>query len=468
MKKTILIIVAIIAIIGVIASVVCFASCASCRQVMTKPTSTKAKEIAYSDYVFTGNVIEIGEEYVTVSSGALTVSFYKDETTAVSGKLTKGDYVAVVFLGELYEIPYAYSITVLEENKTPTTKNAYGYIAETGKSGFVLAFTSSHYAAIKTNDKTKISGKANKLAVGQEALVVYSGDLEKNAVAVSVEILSVPKKDTVKKMTNTVSAVGKTYFSVKSGNNVYSFNITDKTKFTGVKLAVGVIATVSYTGELGKGPVAKAVFCKKSPYVKPSVKPTKKPTPKPTEKPAPKPTEKPSPKPTKETETPTEEPTEAPTKTIKGYLYGYGTDNVIVFTSETDKVDIVVDEKTDIAAGYQPKDFDRVEVTYNTDTKHADKMKLIERPDIYMTGTIASWDKGSCSITLSDKSIKSFKNKFPGIELADGKTFTAKYGKDLDKLSSYEPKEKDKVNFIVSGDNGVSLLYIRFVSSPEK
>ena len=77
-------------------------------------TEHPAEEISFG-----GLVSDVKDEQLVVTGTEMTVKFRMDKKTAVTGTLSEGDTVEVVYTGDLSEEPYAVKVTVMSENAEP-------------------------------------------------------------------------------------------------------------------------------------------------------------------------------------------------------------------------------------------------------------------------------------------------------------------------------------------------------------
>ena len=426
-------------------------------------TEASDSRIKGEEMIFDGQVIDIQEKTVTVSSGSLTAFFMTDEDTKKDKNLSKGDYVDVVYEGDLFEEPYATEIKVTDDRKEPKTGMAYGYVSEKSDKDITLAVASSKSYVFETDKDTRITGKSKELAIGDEVIVTYSGELEKKPKALNIEITKVSDKNIFKKINVTVKSIDVNKFTAEDRGNTYTFKTTNSTKYTGEKFKSGCKATVRYTGDLKINPEVDSVYVLKETPVKPTTKPTVKPE----SASVSKATEKK--KETQFSQAQTEQPEEdeEPLYTIIGTIISI-TDDTLKIDTEEDTISFDIIDDTDIAAGYFPRPEDKVKCIYN-EYKELIELLLIDRPDIYMDGTVKAYSKNkSITVELNDDSTDKFRELFPDQQLDDSNVFTASIDKDLVSVNSYDPKNGDMIDISLKEKDGqLYLVYVSYETSDD-
>ena len=227
--------------------------------------------------VFGGQISKLTEDSVTVGSGSLTVAFGYDEETKVQGKLAEGNIVTVTYTGDISEDPQAVSIVVTQEKAIVQFKKATGTVAEITDKSVLISVDSAKSYRFKLDKDTKIYGKAKDLRVGDSVGLVYAGDLGKEPLAKTIEVT---KLNTAKEyvIDGTITKADKDSITVSTSKNSYKFKVNKKTKISKKAPKVGLITTVTYTGELKKEPVATVIYCsgKEDPKAAKKDKETKK------------------------------------------------------------------------------------------------------------------------------------------------------------------------------------------------
>ena len=225
--------------------------------------------------VFGGEVTEIGDEFVTVQSESLTVVFNTDDDTEIEGDLTRGDAVTVTYEGNLSTNPFAKSIVVVEEKEEKLKRSLHGTVSETGKKSFVVSVDSAHACRIRLTKKTKITGDAKELRLGDEVHVVYTGEIQKDAVAVSIKITRGKVKYFI--MDGVIVSAAKDKMVIQTAKKKYDFKIVKDTRIENEEyMKAGHMTTVTYIGDLNKDPVAASIFCSKDTAEKQQKKSEKK------------------------------------------------------------------------------------------------------------------------------------------------------------------------------------------------
>ena len=213
-----------------------------------------------STLVFGGEVTEIGKTYVTVQSESMTVVFNTDEDTRIEGDLTQGDAVTVTYEGNLSGNPLAKSIVVIQEQKEKLEKSLHGTVSETWKDSFIVSVDSAHACRIKLTKDTKITGDAKELRLGDEIHLVYTGDIEKDAVAVSIKITRGKTKYFI--MDGVIVKAAKDKLVIQTSKKKYTFKIVNDTRIENKEyMKAGHKTTITYIGKLDKDPVAASIFC---------------------------------------------------------------------------------------------------------------------------------------------------------------------------------------------------------------
>ncbi len=213
--------------------------------------------------VFGGEVTELEKVYLTVQSESLTAVFLYDETTKIVGDLSKGDTVTVTYEGNISENPKAVSIVVVKEKQEIEQKSIHGTVSEVGATSVVISIDSAHAARFHINSDTTYSGDDTKMQIGDEVTLIYTGSVGSDPVAVSVKI----KRQQQKKyyvLDGIIEKVSNKNIVVRASKKAYTFDLGKDTKIQNPDfLKPGHRTTITYSGELGKNPVAMSIFCSK-------------------------------------------------------------------------------------------------------------------------------------------------------------------------------------------------------------
>ena len=355
------------------------------------------REHAHKSLTFGGRVSDLKDDSITVTGKSLTVTFTRNNNTLVAGDLSRADEVEITYTGDINDYPYASEIKVISENREPEKVTVSGIVSELADSTVLLGITSATSYRFRITKDTKIAGASDKLSVGDSVNVTYSGDIEKTPDAVSINIV---KKAQIERHTinGKIKKTAKTSVTLDTGKKTYKF-VTDKnTKFNGDKPAEGYKSEITYTGELGKDPVAVIVYCVK-------------------ETPAPAPAPTPTP----------EEPVQA-----KGTLTAWvsaGNNTCKVNVDGTGELTLTVDEGVVIPAGYFPEVNDIVNITYMKSSMVLRKIELAERPaptpeePVSAHGTLASWTSegnSSCRVITDEGEDLTLIVDPAGLDIPDG------------------------------------------------
>ncbi len=347
---------------------------------------------------FKGTVSDINPYTMTVTARKLTVTFTKSKDTEIKGKLTEGDEVEITYSGDINETPHARKIVVTKEKDDPKDKRVNGIVADGLEKTMLLSVDSSHAYRFVCDKNTKVTGISKQVKKGDQVQVTYTGDLNKNPKATEVKVI---KKAVAEKVINgTIKSVNTKALVINTGKKIYSFAVSAKTKYSGAKPAAGLKTTVKYSGDLAKSPAALSVYCAKqtasktkaaqkaqqanktTPAKKQEKKaqPAPKPAPKPEPKPAPKPEPKPAPKPTPK---PTPAPTDVAVEAEGTIIQWVDEDHIscIIEIGQDTRIELAVNDNTDVAAGYLPQNGDRVRIIYMKNGKLLKNIQLIDRPE---------------------------------------------------------------------------------------
>lgn len=427
----------------------------------TAKVVTVIKETEAEIETFKGIVSDLDEKEVEVTSEQFTVRFDMDDETNVEGKLSKGDEVEITYQNEFNAVPYAAKIKVLSENEDKEKAVCMGQISEIKDDRFYVSIQSAHGYYFKLTKDTVITGKAKELKVGQQVSVTYIGHPENTPDAISVKVEKDVEEETYK-LSGIVSDVTEKKLVVRTDDDIATFILNDKTKYSGEEAAKDLNVTVMYTGSLDSEAIAVSVYC---------VNPKPEPTPDP-----------PKPDPTPDPPKPDPEPTPEPEVIVKatGVVTEWG-DTCKILTDTNNTIELTVEEDLDMPVGYNPEKNDIVHFEYDMKSMKLKKMVLCTRPDRMSTGTILSWKDGKA--TLSD--IKGLKNGKEDLTEEETKALLEEHKNkkaeekeneiefviddNLEIPAGYMPQEGDIVKFKYEEENGNNrLTFIAFLAAPEK
>ena len=315
--------------------------------------------------VFGGQIGKVTDDSVTVGSGSMTVSFAYDDETKIQGELAEGNIVTVTYDGDLSEDPHAVSVVVTQEKAVVKFKRTTGTISEVTDKSVLISVDSAKSYRFKIDKDTKIYGKAKDLRVGDSVGLVYAGDMGKEPLAKTIEItkLHVDKEYVID---GTITKASKDQITITTGKNTYKFKLDKKTDISKKDPKVGLITTVTYTGELGKDAVAKVIYCSGKEDPKVTAQAEKKDTTKATDKE----TKAPKKAATKKAATKKKE-TKASKEATK-VTESKATETKATETQETEtkasESDVTEDTETDVTGDSQTEEPDPEEPTQATET----------------------------------------------------------------------------------------------------
>lgn len=396
------------------------------------------REHVQKDLTFNGQVVDVTDKAVTVTGKSLTVSFTINEETEIKGELSKGDEVALVYMGDLNEYPYASVINVSKEaDKVPEKTTISGTVTEFTEKSMLVAIDSSTSYRFELDKETSVSGVAKYVKVGDTVNITFEGDVKSTPKASSIDIVKEKSEKTEIKLVNgTIESVAKSYVTLNTGKKVYMIQTGKNTKYTGDKPAKGYKSEIQYTGTLSSGKAeAINIYC-----VKQTPQPTvykvtfvdgfgntiktvkvekgkaasapanpqhkgykfkgwdksfnkvtknmtvtalweKEAAPKPAPAPTPAPTPSPEPAPSPEP-TPTPEPSEQ-TVTVDAVITEWTSEanpnSFKVRVDEETELGLNIEDDLDIPSGYLPAVGDKVRVTYMDKSMKLIKMELLEK-----------------------------------------------------------------------------------------
>lgn len=414
--------------------------------------------------------------------------------------------------------------------ETPTTETATELNIEThGLTGSVIeltdkqiVMTSGSLTAVFDIDENTVKDK--DLAVGDIAMVTYYGDLfeEPYAVAITVNQHQAVK---TKEISGQVSEKSDNSIKVAVASSTgFTFTTNKDTKITGKakEVNVGDEVKLTYTGTLGKSPVAAEIEVTKvgdnSIYKKINVtvekiskdsftaksgknqytfyttsktkytgdkfeagceatvrykgdinkKPevdsvyvTKKAPIKPTTKPTTAPTTSPTTKPTEapSEETQETEPVEDEYISESGCILSWADNTCKVDTIDHGTLTLSISENLDIAVGYFPRENDIVHIIFGKHTNVLTEIQLLTRGAMAGEATVISWSDDKCTLKLTEKDAETFKKTFPDYQIDDD-TVTVSIDSEAAIPELFKPEKDDEIQFVVVDNlNGVYLIY---------
>jgi hypothetical protein len=371
------------------------------------------KKHVHKDLTFSGTITDTGDKTVTIFNKSLTVTFSYDDTTVIDGKLTKGSEVKLIYVGDLSEFPKATKITVTKQEKEePKTLTVNGVISDFTDTSMLLGIDSAHSMKFTINKDTKITGIAKKIQKGDSVTVTYNNTKDAEPLATEINITKEPIPE-VQTLNGTIKSVGSSAISVDTSNKTYTFTINDKTKYKGVKPAVGCETEITYSVVEGKN-IAYVIYCQKAP-------------------------------------TPPEKPIKA-----KGTIVSWGNGNTTISLDGSGNINLTYSNKTEMASDYKPQANDYVQIEYMKSTKAISKINLIKRPDppkpvppkpIEANGIVKNWAPKKCTITVN------------------GTDLNLTYSNDLIISPGYNPMTNDEVK-ITYTDKDKVLSKIELVKRP--
>ena len=396
------------------------------------------REHVQKDLTFNGEVVDVTDKSVTVTGKSLTASFTINDETEIKGELSKGDEVALVYMGDLNEYPYASVINVSKEaDKVPEKTVVSGTVTEFTEKSMLVAIDSSTSYRFELDKNTSVTGVSKYVRVGDTVKITFEGDVKSSPKASNIDIVKEKSEKTEIRLVNgTIESVAKNYVTLNTGKKVYMIQTGKNTKYTGDKPAKGYKSEIQYTGTLSSGKAqAINIYC-----VKQTPQPTvykvtfvdgfgnaiktvkvekgkaasapanpqhkgykfkgwdksfnkvtknmtvtalweKEAAPKPAPAPTPAPTPSPEPAPSPEP-TPTPEPSEQ-TVTVDAVITEWTSEaNPNSFKVKVDdqtELGLNIEDDLDIPSGYLPAVGDKVRVTYMDKSMKLIKMELLEK-----------------------------------------------------------------------------------------
>lgn len=222
------------------------------------------REHIQRDLTFNGKVTDVNDKAVTVTGKSLTVSFVINAETQINGDLSVGDEVAIVYMGDLSEYPYASVITVSSEAETePKTSTVSGIVTEFTETSVLISIDSATSYRFEMDTNTSITGVAKYLRIGDSVTITFEGDVASTPKASNVNIVREAQEER-RTVNGTIENVTKDYLTLNTGKKVYIIQTDKNTKYTGDKPAKGYKSEITYTGILSSGKaVAVNVYCVK-------------------------------------------------------------------------------------------------------------------------------------------------------------------------------------------------------------
>ena len=354
---------------------------------------------------FSGRVTAHDAKAVTVKGKKQTVLFAIDHETKISGSLSKGDKVRITYDGELDEFPYAKRIRITKESGKSEQHEVIGLVSSVSDTEMVLAIDAKTTCRFKITDRTRITGKADKVRKGDAVLVKFDGDLDGSPEALKININRVGKKlgGTIR---GKIIKVTKDSVTLRADKKTYTFRIDKNTKYTGIKMKKGCEASITYIGSLSGNPKAGTIACSKGrktakkddkkDKVKKSGKKekvkkskSKKTTPKKTKpkKDKPKKTEPKKTKPKKDKPKKDKPKKEQPAKekviSASGTVISGNVEKQTVRIKLEDNTEIVLktDKNTSISGGYFPEKGDTIRIKYVKDSKLLKEILFVNEAD---------------------------------------------------------------------------------------
>ncbi len=209
--------------------------------------------------VFSGDIITLSQDELTVQGEKESMTFEILVTTELNGAhdLSEGDTVDVEYiLGN----GKAKAVRITVVRHVPKVGRFTGIVVDATNNTVTLQLASGNEAhTFLIDDTTTIDGS---LTEGDEAEIVYYGDIEQTPLAVSIKVNNEKPAPEVLELSGTVSDVSSTALTVNIGSDhSYTFAITNSTVISGAAKSVkkGYKVTVGYTGELSGQPVASEI-----------------------------------------------------------------------------------------------------------------------------------------------------------------------------------------------------------------
>ena len=325
------------------------------------------------ELTFDGEVSDLNDETVTVSSESLTVTFTFDENTEVASDLNEGDMVIVTYEGNLNENPYAVKIDITEHHEDGPDYEAHGIVAEVSDTDVLLNVDSSTAHRFIRNSATVLESSDNMIDVGDRAEITFTGDIDDNPVATKI-VVHHQAEENENVINGELKEADSTSCVLSTSKHDYKFAINEKTAFKGKKYQKGVKATITYLGDINSNPLAVSIFCaKKKEKPEPAPEPTTKAT---------QPTTETTTESTSETKPPEPTPPGPVIITATGVIQTWTGDEIQVKIDDDSIVDLSVDpENLDIPSGYFPEEGDTINFEYDKDNMILTKIQLLDRPD---------------------------------------------------------------------------------------
>jgi len=224
------------------------------------------REHVQKDLTFNGQVVDVTDKAVTVTGKSLTVSFTINDETEIKGELSKGDEVALVYMGDLNEYPYASVINVSKEaDKVPEKTVVSGTVTEFTEKSMLVAIDSSTSYRFELDKNTSVTGASKYVRVGDTVKITFEGDVKSSPKASNIDIVKEKSEKTEIRLVNgTIESVAKNYVTLNTGKKVYMIQTGKNTKYTGDKPAKGYKSEIQYTGTLSSGKAqAINIYCVK-------------------------------------------------------------------------------------------------------------------------------------------------------------------------------------------------------------
>lgn len=371
------------------------------------------KKHVHKDLTFSGTITDVGDKTVTVFNNSLTVTFSYDDSTSIDGQLIKGSEVKLVYVGDISEFPKATKITVTKQAKEePKTLTVSGIISEFTDSSVLLGIDSAHSMRFTIDKNTKITGIAKKIQKGDSVNITYNNTKDAEPLAIEINIIKEPAPE-IHTINGTIKSVGNSAISLATSNKTYTFTVNDKTKYKGVKPAVGCEAEVTYSVVDDKN-VASIIYCQKAP-------------------------------------TPPEQPVSA-----KGTIVSWGNGNATISLDGAGNTNLTYTNKIEMAPDYKPQANDYVQISYMKSSNELTKIQLIKRPDppkpvppkpIEASGVLKTWTSGKCTVTVN------------------GTDLNLTYTNDLVISPGYHPMAQDEVKITYTEKDNV-LSKIELIKRP--
>lgn len=221
------------------------------------------KEHRKIEQKFSGNVVKLTKEGLTVAGASMTVTFVRNSYTDIEGDLTEGNDVEIIYTGDLSEYPYASVIKVTKEADLPEVAEISGVVSEFTEKSVLIAIDSATSYRFAIDKNTKVSGEDKYVRIGDNITITYKGKLGETPKAQSIVIFK--KAEEHRRTVNgTIRDVEKHYVTLDTGKKVYIINTDEYTRYTGDKPAKGYKSEITYTGNLASSKaVAINIYCVK-------------------------------------------------------------------------------------------------------------------------------------------------------------------------------------------------------------